>query len=664
MKRLSLLLLSCGIVSGLQAQYVGHPITNDATVNTKKVLNECVNETFIPKKHTAAKTTAATFWTENFSTGSNSSLPTGWTTGAIAGPGGWKWMNVASHAMYGIGTISSTTASNGWMIFDSDSLGGATSSGPVTSAWLQSPSVSCSGHASVRLNFQSKYRRFQDSCFIWVSQTSTFAAGSYTVYPVTVNNTLAVNGSSANPTYAHVNITSAAASHSSVYIRFVFMGEPGGGYAWIVDDVNLSELDPHDISISRSFMWEPENPAYTGSIFSTPLAFVDSVYPITTLDNLGSSVESSVTLNAKIYNGGSSPVYSQSETYTGLAVGAEDTVMQFSTKYKPTSIGNYVCAFDASVSGDADMTNNVDSVMFNVTDTTWMVNSGPSVGGYYLHKKATTASPSTFSYLQGARFDVPTVATGDTVSGFGVSFSSNNVDMGTGSKVSVQLYSVDQAATGWTYMGTSTLRTLTTADYNSSTQTVWTYFPADPIATGGWGFFVLQAGKTYAAVIQDSNVVNDLVVSATARPNATRYSGYFGQSDSSNNNGGVNAFGNGSLLTGINGNVPMVRMYFGKAVTPPVNSIAEVGFTNKVGQAYPNPANTQVTVPFTVSQDAQVTVSLTDVVGQVVKTQVLNATAGNTSKVNFTTSDLASGIYLYSVTANGQQYTGRITVAH
>lgn len=78
--------------------------------------------------------------------------------------------------------------------------------------------------------------------------------------------------------------------------------------------------------------------------------------------------------------------------------------------------------------------------------------------------------------------------------------------------------------------------------------------------------------------------------------------------------------------------------------------------------AYPNPANTEVNVPFAVSAATDVNVTLTNAVGQAVATQSFsNVTTG---QATFATSQLANGIYFIRIDANGQSATGRVVVAH
>jgi len=609
----------------------------------------------MPAHHSANKTTSLTpFATEDFGTGTASSLPTGWTAGIISGTGTWKWANTASTATYSIGAMVSASSANGWMIFDSDLLGGA-GTGPAPSGWLESPRYNCSAHTSVRLSFSDYYRKFNDSCFVWVGTDSLFTGGTYTVYPVSLNNSIATNVSTANSATVHINISAAAASHAAVWIRYVYYGPTGGGYAWMIDDMNLSELNPHDVSLGGSFMYEGEANAYSGSIFNTPLVFVDSVAPVTLLSNQGNSPEPSVPVSAQIFNGTTS-VYSQSITYTGgLAITGFDSIIQF-PNYWPGAIGNYTCAFNAGLGTDGDLTNNIDTVTFAVTDTTWMENQGNTTGGYYLHRPA-SGSTTAISFMQGTRFDIGDAASmTDTLTGFGVCFNSGSTPTNAGATVSVQLYSIDQAATSWNFIASSVARPITAGDISSTTTLVWAPFVSDIATFGGWGQFILAPSKSYAAVVQMNNVSTTLIIESTSPPNASGYSGYFGQSDTSNNDGGQ-TFG-GTPATGISA-VPMVRLYFGH---PHPVSVTNVNNNLTGVNAFPNPSSSSLNVTYNLATATDVTVTLTNTIGQVVATQnIANASSGNAT---FNTAALPAGVYAYTVSANGERSTGKVVVAH
>ncbi|PQJ09789.1 hypothetical protein CJD36_017845 [Flavipsychrobacter stenotrophus] len=91
-------------------------------------------------------------------------------------------------------------------------------------------------------------------------------------------------------------------------------------------------------------------------------------------------------------------------------------------------------------------------------------------------------------------------------------------------------------------------------------------------------------------------------------------------------------------------------------------NVTEVAKTVSNTTAMPNPASTEVKIGFTLSTPSAVTVELTNTVGQVVATQnVANTTNG---AATFNTSNLAAGVYFYTVIANGERTTGRVAIAH
>jgi len=118
------------------------------------------------------------------------------------------------------------------------------------------------------------------------------------------------------------------------------------------------------------------------------------------------------------------------------------------------------------------------------------------------------------------------------------------------------------------------------------------------------------------------------------------------------------------------GNFPMQYLYVeSKIKCDSCYSIGEIatavknvsGTINKV-EAYPNPADNMVYIPFTLNQYENVTVSLTNAAGREVRMQNMGRVLSG--KAIFYTSELPSGIYIYNLTANGQVTTGRISIVH
>ena len=90
--------------------------------------------------------------------------------------------------------------------------------------------------------------------------------------------------------------------------------------------------------------------------------------------------------------------------------------------------------------------------------------------------------------------------------------------------------------------------------------------------------------------------------------------------------------------------------------------VANVAQNIKSFGAHPNPANTAVTISFGLAEAKDVNVSIINAVGQTVKSKRLTNVSGGNAK--FSTSDLANGVYMYTIDADGQRKTGRIVVAH
>ena len=78
--------------------------------------------------------------------------------------------------------------------------------------------------------------------------------------------------------------------------------------------------------------------------------------------------------------------------------------------------------------------------------------------------------------------------------------------------------------------------------------------------------------------------------------------------------------------------------------------------------AIPNPANNEVNINFSLVEAANVSVSLTNIIGQVVATQNISNKASGVA--TFNTTALPSGVYVYTLKANGEIATGRVVVAH
>ena len=605
----------------------------------------------------AYRGTATPFITEGFGSGTRTSLPTGWTTSGGASGASWHWTNTAATGQFNIGVLNSTTAANGWMIFDSDSLGSITGAPNPMDGYLVSPSYSCTGHATVMLGFQQLFRRFNDSCFVEVSNNN---GSTWTTFPVIENNAMAYNTTLANnPTLSRINISSVAANQANVKIRFHYNGkEAGGSFNWLIDDVYLSELDPVDLGISLStFGGNSPEPTFNDIYVyqNLPLSLVDSLYPLTVMQNYGSTTGTNTVVNAKVFYNGTQ-VYNQNVTYASIPVNGRDSVVQWpnSPGYKPTAVGSYVGAFSIAPTNDAFAANNLDSNFFNVTDTLYSINGKLGSSAYYLHRPS-TSSAGEGSYFMGSRFDIP-IGKSDTVSSVSVAFNSQSTP---GFVAVGQIYKLNIGGSTWDPVGTTIQKTVGSADISTSAGLVYANFPIN----NANGVLILDGG-IYAAVFTTINAAATstvLVNTSTPLYNAPGLVGYYGQSSASNNNGALDFASGVSLATGLV-STPYVRIGFGKKIAGAgVNEIPGVD----VGKVYPNPAGNSVSVPVSVKQSTEVSITLTNVVGQAMATQNLgNMTANQSKTATFNTAALANGVYFMTVNANGARATSRFVITH
>ena len=125
----------------------------------------------------------AAFWTENFAGG----IPAGWVNGGTDAGGSsvsgmWKYTTVGSNGLYSGGIkLHSPTESNGYAIFDSDSLDsggltGAIGTGPAIApqrGYLTTTAINCTGHSQVYLEFYQYFLNFQAATRVVVSNGTT-----------------------------------------------------------------------------------------------------------------------------------------------------------------------------------------------------------------------------------------------------------------------------------------------------------------------------------------------------------------------------------------------------------------------------------------------------------------------------------------------------------
>lgn len=608
------------------------------------------------------KTTAVVFVHDSM--GANAQ-PSGWTL-----TGGWQWRTnepgvIGSINRYTVDMIESATGPTGYFCFRSDSI--ATVSTAVITGDLTSPAYDCSGRTSVGLTFSNLFRKFNDSCFVDVSNDGT----TWTRFPVYPNNTFTNNDETSlidAPVQVFINISAVASNQPTVYIRFAYMGPTGGttggAYQWSIDDLKLSELDPVELVVNKSCIIRPV-PFNTG-VGSVPTVFADTFYSITALANYGGDPQTNVTVNQGVYNG-ATLLNTYPTTFATLPINAYDSIAE-TPAITTTALGSYSSIISCNVAGDADPTNNLDTVAFNITDTVYSQESGDHVWAFWCHIPPAAlinpaAAPNGVSRYLGAAYDIPKGKM-DSLSSVSVGFHRAT---SVGSKVSVQLYVLDlsSGARVWKSLGGTFAKTLTAADITpaGAPSPTMSNFVVNPATTGGKPIIIGSATESQLviAALQIDGVAKD----STVRVSATRAPGFalLGRSyavwDTSNNNGDFK-FGATDDLTGYDDASPAIRMNFGKIIL----SVKDIDQYATSINAYPNPANTNLTVSFEAKVADDARVSITNTLGQNITEQKITGKTTGQKTANFNIANLANGVYFYTVEIGGARTTQRFVVAH
>ncbi len=374
------------------------------------------------------------FFTETFG---GPDFPAGWTSVVQQGnnqpTSAWFRTTTGPAGDFPISPLASTTAANGWMIFDSDLN---CNIGVGQNAWLISPPLNTTGRTQIFLKFQTFYRNFYDVCNVRVG-TNLNDLNNWATFPVFPNvapNAYGGGSANVNPQNININISSAAADQAQVYFAFQFRSTPGDGpgnligcaYAWQVDDVELLEGDPrapNDMRVNTFFAFAPNA--------ATPVSQRESFGFIADIQNVGSQAQPGSTLSVIIENSDEEEIYRDSIRYGSIAVDSVAENVFFPNEYTPLDIagvyfGRYELTLDSGP--DANPENNFQEFIFAITDSTFSKE---------LYATRSVAPAADESYTYGNVFYVPN---GDNFAASSISFRVANASQLTGRSVTLLLY--------------------------------------------------------------------------------------------------------------------------------------------------------------------------------------------------------------------------------
>jgi hypothetical protein len=532
-----------------------------------------------------------------------------------------------------IDPIASTTASNGYMMVDSDLFGGTTGGSWVENCWFQNTQpINCALAAHVSLKFETFYRMWDggaddgnEYCLVEVStdgvtwpDVNTFevadapAGTRYELWP-----TMLTQDPVENPTLKIFDISSIAAGQATVYLRFRWKGT--FGYAWMVDDLELFVTPQNDVTINKG---------YNGDIVND---FEYYVLPVSQLVDLsfGASVtnysytdQTNVPITFNITGG---PTVT--ETIASLPASSSDTIWT-----TPFALPNAVGAYNYSVSVPADG-----------------FPEGNTFSGSYEISQYDFGHASNNCPIQRTLND-------DAQVGMGNLYRMNADDQAYGVKVwfganTDQLIIVQ--AIVWQITGASIQDNPTfvgqSAEWTLTTEIDNGYHNFPVFNEAGDGPIDLIAGETYMVEIRKIDESSSRMYVRADLYDADLGTFIWGPFAAG---GAVNWFNQLSYT-------PAVRLSFDPASGVGVES--SIGGLS-LGQNIPNPAAGTTKITYSVNTPSVVQFVVRDISGRIVKSENLDARSSGQHSITLNTDELGSGVYSYTLIANGTQITKKMVV--
>ena len=582
------------------------------------------------------------FWSEDFANG----IPTTWTNSTapwvyrgtstspnntVGGQGAYSGINnsPASNS-----PIASATASNGFIIFDSDFYDNNGTPGAFGTGMYPTPHngdlrtdmIDMSSYADVMLTFNSYYRTFAGQAFV-----DFYVAGVF-VERVQVHANIAVNDATFMDEIALVRVPFSVVGNSDVQMSFVFEGSTNsnngftGYYFWQIDDLTLAETPANIIEVEDvvvgGFWMDYAN--YSGLGFNGIVGLDYTVTPTSqlanhpyviegVLRNSGASDQASILRYEAFGTGAYSGASASTSVLAFSPTNTIDSVVVTTTPSLSPAIGGYGIA----IWGESDSS----GVITTVSDTTYKMIEISE----YIYAKDLGEANSNNSWILGGPGDQWHFTTrfemyaDEALSALRVYITDESV---IGSEVKAILYELDTnvaaASGGVVFLDESDNYTITSNDLGS-----WVDIPfVSPIN--------LFNGYAYEFGIAGFQHPTDSV--------------YIGTTDNSLYNGEHSLFDE----FGLNPNdpadlgtptwyyltrAPMVRMNFDPSLIAAVSDVKQTVFNT-----FPNPTNGIFTIELEANKKYDVTVN--NAIGQTV---ILTTIRGMNTTIDL--SNFGKGVY-------------------
>ena len=564
-------------------------------------------------------------WSEDFANG----IPTSWNNSGTPALAIWEYRGPGTNPNNFVGSrgsclpngnvgeaITSSTASNGFVIFDSnywdnnlnpctvDNFGTGQAPGPHLS-YLTTPSINLTGFPNSVLEFEQYIRYYLGNTRVEIS----IANGPWEVL---YTNILDQGITTQNTQTVRMPLPAAAGNQSNVKLRFVY---DGLYYFWQLDDIRLIQGYDNDLIIENSSYgdFDLNNPDHTTGFemmeyTQYPSVFAPLVHLKSNVFNLGTNVQTNVALNARLINDNSGALIfeSNSPLLANLAPGADSVLVAGEFQIDPT-VSHYSAYFNGlQTETDGNIFNQIDWLQFDVTPVTYARDEN-SLGSMFLPSETYAGAP----FEMGAVYLLPSS---------GQQLHSVSVAIGEGTTLPSSVYATVFPFSLATGIGAAIATTqdfaITQADINTFGGSSMKVLSFDTPVNLSQGLYLVAVGSpnsAFQAVIGLSGKSEDL--SAWVRFN----------------NSNTDLF----YLT----RTPMIRMNFGV-----VSEVTEQSFGQEF-QLYPNPASESLSI--LLNEKELALIEIFDQTGRRIHSQKSNT---EVLKIEMKVSDFSAGIYTVRVT--------------
>lgn len=637
----------------------------------------------------SARGGGAILFQETFSNGFDGSNGNGaWTVEDNANDSLWAWVMPGGQGVYAdgnatgtahpggefstnIGALASTTASDGWMIFDCDFYNTPIASGyQDTEGALVSPNLDFTDNASVIVSWESYFRY---CCFPYAPVylevgTTEDGVTSWTTFDAHGSFIESANSASANPLPVSMDVSCVAANMDSVNLRFAYRQAPETGtayshYYWGIDDVLVTSNDVvNDIEITQVTngdvfsVWEYRLTPLEQAIASANGGMVAGVM----YRNVGTENQTNVEVLVEVLDAGGAVVNSTTAlidtvyTFANASTCPANTqdTLYVNTNWEPSVVGDYGLRITmTSEQEDASPANNVLAKDVLYTDDIYG-HDDVSVLDAELRPRESDDITDFFDPTgYGSFFTCPNP--GSVAYGVAVRFGPNSGLTIAGDEDDLEfetrLYTLDGSAgitdspfdaAYWVYdvawsnpAGTSEIETYLEFD--------------DPIDLETWEIGI--GGNYYfAAVMDEFGSATELTVLAQAN------------SDSDNSTGNFNQTGAGDFVWFTSQTAtPAVRL-----ITSEREAIELLAANHgiRLEQNMPNPALGTTTIRFELGQSHDVELEVRDAMGRLVTSNDMGTLGAGSHTWDLNLSGWASGMYTYTLKADGLRTTKKLTV--